>query len=123
MEKTKKNTLLLIAFVLGVLYMLYSAYYWFGGGATSSVSSDAEALGAGLATALVFPHLLLTLLAVIFNGLGFFTSKPAFALTAGILYAVAALLFFMYFMFVIIQMILCFVGYAQLHKAKKANAQ
>ena len=43
-------------------------------------------------------------------------NKAAFALTAGILYAVAMVLFPVYFFFVIVQMILCFVAFAKMRK-------
>ena len=41
----------------------------------------------------------------------------AFALVAGILYAVAAVLFPAYFMFVIVEMVLSFVAYGLMKKA------
>ena len=43
--------------------------------------------------------------------------KAAFALVGAILYAVTLVLFIPYFMFVIVEMILSFVGFAQLKKA------
>lgn len=64
----KLNIPLLISFILGTLYMLYSLVYW--AGAMSSMSNEWEQLGAGIATALVMPHLVCTLIAVIFNALG-----------------------------------------------------
>lgn len=112
---SKKSGLLLVAFVLGVLYLGYSAWYWFGGGAQMGTDSASQAGGA-LATALVTPHLLLTFLAVAFNALGLFMGKRAFALTAGILYAVAMVLFPMYFFFVVVQMVLCFIAFARMRK-------
>lgn len=115
MDKRKKNVLLIISFVLGALYMAYSAWYWLGGSVSVGTES-AEQVGGALATALVAPHLLLTLIAVIFNALALFLNKRGFALTAGILYAVAMVLFPMYFFFVIIQMILCFVAFAKMRK-------
>ena len=57
-----------------------------------------------------------TVLATIFNGLGLFMKKRGFALVGSILYAVAMVLFIPYFMFVIVQMILSFVGFAKLKK-------
>ena len=48
------------------------------------------------------------------TGLGFELSS--FALTSGILYAVSMVLFPMYFMFVLIQTVLSFVGFARLPK-------
>ena len=111
----KRSKLLLIALVLGVAYGAYSLVYWSGVG--SDGSSSAEAAGAAIASSLVMPHLVCTLVAVIFNALGFFLRKTAFALVAGILYAVAMVLFPGYFMFVIVQMILCFVAYGLMKKA------
>ncbi len=109
----KKSTALLIAAILGVLYALYSIFYWAG---AASGSSEAEAIGAGIATALVMPHLICAVLAAIFNTLGWAMSHRGFSLTGAILYAVAMALFPVYFMFVIIQMILSFVGFANLKK-------
>ena len=84
--------------------------------------SSAEAAGAAIASILVMPHLVCTLIAVVFNALGFFLNKHGFALVAGILYAVAMVLFPTYFFFVIVQMILCFVAYALMKKAAKGVA-
>lgn len=115
--RPKKNVLLVIALVLGVLYVVYSLWYWYGGGAASNVGTDSAAqAGAGLAAMIVMPHLVLTLLAVVFNALATFMAKPAFALTAGILYAVAMALFPVYFFFVVVQMVLCFVAFAKMRK-------
>ena len=110
----KKNILLGISLVLGVAYIAYSAVYWVG--ANNSGGTSADAAGAAIASILVMPHLVVTLVAVVFNALSFFMSKHAFALVAGILYAVAMILFPMYFFFVIIECILCFVAYARMKK-------
>lgn len=116
-----KNKLLLVALALSALYMAYSAWYWFGGGAASQLGTDsASQAGGALAAALVTPHLLLALLALVFNALGFTMGKAGFALAAGILYAVAMILFPPYFFFVIIQMVLCFVAFAKMLKQKMA---
>lgn len=116
MKKKKQNVCLLISLILGVLYLLYSASYW--SGAIGSSSSTAEQVGAGIATVLVMPHLICTALAVIFNALGLFMHKRGFALTGAILYTVALVLFPVYFMFVIIEMILSYIGYAKMKKTK-----
>lgn len=110
----KKNIPLLVALVIGAAYMVYSFVYW--GGANGS-GTDAEQAGAALATALVMPHLVVSFLAVVFNALGFFMDKRGFALTAGILYAVGMVLFPPYFMFLIVEMVLAFVGFAKMRKA------
>ena len=111
--KKKMSKCLLISFILGVLYMLYSIYYWTG--TAGSGADAAEQIGAGIATALVMPHLVCTALAVLFNGFGLFMKKRGFALTGAILYTVALVLFPM-FMFVIIEVILSFIGYAKTPK-------
>lgn len=117
----KRNKLLLVALILGVAYVVYGLWYWFGGGAAASVGADsASQVGAGLATMLVTPHLVLTVVAVAFNALAYFMGKRAFALVAGILYAVAMVLFLAYFFFVLAQMILCFVAYAKMPKKGEA---
>lgn len=111
----KKNKCLLIAFFLGLIYSIYIISYFTG---AIGSSEGAEQLGAGIATVIVMPHMIVTLLATIFNGLGCFLNKSGFALTGAILYAVAMVLFPVYFFFVIIQMILSFVGYAGIKKHK-----
>lgn len=113
-SKQKKNTLLIIALVIGVAYLIYSLVYW--SGAASGDGSNAEQAGAAIATVLVMPHLVMTFLAVVFNAFGVFLNKRGFALTGAILYAVAMVLFPAYFMFVIIEMILSFVAFAQMKK-------
>lgn len=109
----KLNKPLLVALILGAAYLVYSMVYWSG---ANTGSEGAQQAGAALATVLVMPHLVLTFVAVVFNALGLFMDKRGFALTAGILYAVAMLLFPAYFFFVVIQMILCFVAFAKMKK-------
>lgn len=112
--KKKMSKCLLISFIIGVLYLLYSISYW--SGTAGSGADAAEQIGSGIAIALVMPHLICTALAVLFNGLGLFMKKRGFALTGAILYTVALVLFPMYFMFVIIEVILSFIGYAKTPK-------
>jgi hypothetical protein len=116
----KKSKLLLVALVLGALYLVYSGWYWFGGGVDAGSSSSAQA-GAAIASAIVMPHLALTLLAVVFNALGYALSKRPFALVAGILYSVAMVLFPPYFFFVIVQAILSYVAFAKMKDAPAAE--
>lgn len=114
--KQKLSKTLLISFIIGVLYLIYSAVYW--SGATANTADTAEQIGAGIATVVVMPHLICTALAVIFNGLGLFMRKQGFALTGAILYTVALVLFPVYFMFVIVEMILSYIGFAKMKKAE-----
>lgn len=114
--KKKGRILLLIALIIGAAYLIYSFNYWGGAVDTASTSGDAEAIGAGLATALVMPHLVLTGLAVIFNALAFFMYNRPFALVAAILYTVALVLFFVYAPFVLVEMIFCYIAFAKMNK-------
>ena len=118
--KTKKSKCLLISWILGVLYVLYLIGYIVN--TNASMTETAEAIGAGIATVIIMPHLICTVLAVIFNILGWAMNKRGFALTGAILYTVALVLMPLYFMFVIIQMILSYVGFAKLKTIIAANA-
>jgi len=60
------------------------------------------------------PHMICAVLAAIFNMLGWSMNSRGFALTGAILYAVAAVMFPLYAMFVLVQMVLSFVGFARL---------
>lgn len=115
-KKSKLNMCLFISLLLGILYCLYLVSYF---GKSLAGSQGAEQLGVGLAITIIIPHAVMTFIAVIFNALGVFMKKAGFALVGAILYTVALVLFIPYFMFVIIEMICSFVGYAQLAKSKK----
>jgi hypothetical protein len=116
--KKKGRILAILALILGAAYLIYSITYW--GGANSG-GTDAEQVGAGIATVLVMPHLAITGFAVLFNALGAFMYNRAFVLVAGILYAVAILLFPVYFMFVVVQAVLCFIAFAIMQKKQPNN--
>lgn len=116
-RKKKINKCLLISFLLGVLYCIYIVSYM--GTSMSEQTSMAGQVGIGLAATVIMPHLVCTVLATIFNGLGVFMRESGFALVGAILYSVALVLFIPYFMFVIIELILSFIGYGQLKKNNK----
>ena len=110
--KRKGKVLLLIALILGVGYCIYSFSYWSGVG--SRAATDSEAIGAGIASMLVLPHLVVVGIAVLFNILAFFMYNRPFALVAAILYTVGLALFPAYFMFVIVEMVLCYIAFAKM---------
>lgn len=112
--KKKGKALLLIALIIGGAYLIYSLTYW--SGVSSTAASDAEKAEAGIAAVLVMPHLAMTGLAVVFNALAFFMYNKPFALVAAILYSVALVTFPMYFAFIIVEMILCYVAFAKMPK-------
>ncbi|MFY9285284.1 MAG: hypothetical protein ACOXZT_06450 [Tissierellaceae bacterium] len=113
--KEKKSKLALISWILSLLYLIYLISHFAGG---LSSTEGAEQAGAAIATALVFPHMLTVGIGLLFNILGYFMNKRGFILVGAILYSVSILLFMMYFMFVIVQMILSYVAFA---KMKKTN--
>lgn len=115
----KRSKVLIISAVLEVLYSIFLVVNF--GGAISGASSDAEALGGAIATALVTPHMICIVLATIFNVIGAIKSKAGFALTGAILYSVGGVLFLMYIPFVIPMIVLSFVGYAKVKKIVKLS--
>lgn len=117
MKNNTKSKALLVALIISAIYAVFLIANF--GGSISGASSDAEAVGAGIATMLVLPHMVLVILAVIFNALGYFKNAKGFALTAGILYSVAAVMFVMYAPFLIVSIVCSFVGYS---KIKKLNS-
>ncbi len=107
------------AVLIALLYGVYSITYWTD--ANASTSDDAEAIGAGIATFLVLPHVLTTWVGILFGLIGYFSRKTGFLLTAAILYSVAAVLFFLYAIFLIPSIVLGFVGYSSQKKMNKAG--
>lgn len=103
------------AAVIGSLYLIYLISYFTG---EIGSSEGAEAIGAGLASALVMPHMVCVGVAVIFNWLGWAMKVRWAALVAGIMYAVSMVLMFLYAVFVVVEMILCFVAFAKMKQAK-----
>ena len=104
----------LISFIIGILYLIYSFFYWTD---LSASSSDVfEAVGNGLAFAVVLPHLIATAVAVLLNALGCFMKHSGIVLAGAILYCVALLLMPIYFMFVVIEIVLSFVAYARMSR-------
>ncbi len=105
----KRSKLLLISGIIGTAYLIYLFSYFTG------INADGE-VGSAVATMLVAPHMVLVLLAVIFNWLGFILKVRWGALVAGILYSVSIFLMPAYFMFVLIELILCFIAFARMKK-------
>ena len=89
--KKKRSVLILISAIIGSLYMAYIISYF--GGVDYDSASAGEAIGYGIATALVMPHMAMAGLAVVFNWIGYFTRARGLVLTGAILYCVAAAAF------------------------------
>lgn len=113
----KRSKLLLVAGLLGLVYFIYLITYF--GNGIMSAETTTENVSAGIATALVAPHMICVGIAVLFNCIGWAMNVRWAALVAGIMYAVSMLCFFLYAMFVLVQMILCFVGFSKMKKVKE----
>ena len=112
-----RSKCLFVANALSSLYAIYLITYFFG---ETMNASGAEAVGGAIATALVFPHLLMFVLGAVFGWLGFLAKKSWAALVAAILYSVGTLLFLAYAMFGIPILIFGFVGYSKQKKLLRA---
>ncbi len=108
--KHKFSWCLLISFLLGMAYLIYSAIYW-----TNAASTN---IGGTIAVSLVYPHLICLFLAVVLNFLSVLLRNTWVTMTAAILYTITIFLFPLYWMFVTIEAILCWVEFG-LYVSKK----
>lgn len=116
-RNSRRKVTLLIAALLGTAYSVYIVSYFVS--ATATGQSAAEVVGGAIATALVAPHMILVLLASVFAWLGWSLRIAGLALTSGILFCVGGFLFIAYFPFVLLQMVLAFVGFGQTRKDRR----
>lgn len=117
MASSKKHSgVLLVGAIIGTFCAIYLVSYLGGSASSVSEASNATALGISLGIAIATPSVVLSCLATVFAWIGYGTRTPGFALTAGILYAVAIAIMAPWFMFNIVQMILCFIGYSSQKK-------
>ncbi|BFL38663.1 hypothetical protein [Agathobaculum massiliense] len=107
--------MLLVSWILGLAYSIYIVFYFFI--KASSATDTISALGTGIAAMLVTPHIICVVIATIFNIVGWYMNKRGFVLTGAILYAVSILMFPLYFLFVVVQTVLSFVGFAKMPKS------
>lgn len=114
-----RSKTLFIGTLLAIAYTIYVIGYFGSTAANSSGGSDAAAVGTGLAVLLVLPHMTFLLVGTIFGIIAFFSRKAGFALTAAILWAVAAVVFILYAAFLIPSIVLGFVGYSAQKKINK----
>ena len=109
----KRSVLLLVSGIIGIAYLIYIISYF--------ASASTTNAGGAIATALVMPHMICVLVAVVFNVLGWVLRARWAALVAGIMYSVSAVLMLIYAPFVLVELILCFVAFGKM-KAVKASA-
>lgn len=108
----KRSKLLLVSAIVGSAYLVYLLAYFTG----LDANTTSDVIAKGLASAMVTPHMVCVGVAVIFNWLGWWLNKAWGALTAGILYAISIVCMFVYFMFVVVQMVLCFIAFGKMKK-------
>src|SRR5690554_7337540 len=99
----RKSKLLLVSWILSVLYcvMLIASL----GGMYGSSDSYNQAASVFL-TILLYPHMIVVFLGLLFNILGWSLNKAGYALTGAILYTVGIVLMPVYIFFILIQTIL-----------------
>lgn len=110
----KRNKTALISMIIGGLYAMYGISYWVG--ANSNTVEATEAIGAGIATAIIMPHMATATIGALMNVIGYFTNMRGFILAGAILYTVSLALFPPYFAFVVIQMILSYIAFVRMKK-------
>ena len=109
----KRNKLLLAAAIIGTVYF-YLIYYFTG---SMSMTDSAEALGARIVPTLAPLHMFYVGLAALFSWIGWALRARWAALVAGILYAVSIVCMFLCAVFVLLEMIFCFVAFANMQRA------
>lgn len=115
----RRSGFLLASWIIGALYFVYVVLYFLG--KIGSGASWAENLGYGIAATLAAPHIFLVFLALVFNIIGWAASRSWAALTGGILYSVAGLIFILYCIFVVPSIVLSFVGFAKLRASSTSS--
>ena len=114
--KKKRPIILLIAAIIATICFVYVVSYMSGTTSKMDNMSSAEKAGTSIAMGLASPSVIVSGIATLFTWLGFFFNMKGFALTAGILFAVAMVLMVTWFMFNVVQMVLCFIAYAKMKK-------
>lgn len=117
MNNKKRSNVLLLSGIIGGIYSLllirfFLAYFFVG--AISDI--DVEKAISVIAVIIVIPHMVLFILATLFNWCSYIKNKRGFALTAGILYLISVFVFPIDIIFVIPSMTLSFIGYFNLKK-------
>lgn len=124
MNQKKRSKILLASGIIGTIYSLLLIRFflaYFSVGIISDV--DVEKAVSALAVIIVIPHMVLFVLATIFNWVSYIKNKRGFALSSGILYLVSLIVFPMDFIFVVPSTILSFIGYFSLKKINNSKQE
>ena len=113
-QKKKRSVILLIACIIATAVYIYLFTYMGGSIDKLDSMSSTEQLGTEIAMSIASPSLIVAGIGTILAWIGWLFKIRGFALAAGILFAVAMILLPSWFMFHILQMILCFVAFAKM---------
>lgn len=112
----KRSKILLVSGIVGALYMIYIIYHCVSSSSALNSADAAEAIGTGIGIALLIPHVVITVFAVIFNWLGWGFKLRWSALVGAILYCVAGAFMPIYIPYVLCQIVLSFIAFAKMKK-------
>lgn len=120
-----RNNLLLISLVLGLIYVIaqIANVTTASNAVANSNPESAEELGYAIGTSigvgLLMPNIILSSIAVVFNGVAWFMSSKWATLTAAILYVVGGILGFSNFFFLLPSLVLCFIAYSKMRNGNR----
>ena len=114
----KRSVMLLIALIIAIVYLClqfgnYSESAKVVTADTETAEQTGQAIGTALGMAILLPHLILVVLAALFNAIAWLGKFRWAALTAAILYTVGGVLGLVNFLFVLVPMVLCYVVYGK----------
>ena len=109
-----RSKVLFVSTIVAFLYTIYLIAYV--SSAMSSAKDSAEALGVGIAAALLTPHMIMLAIGTLFSFIALLTKKSWAALVALILFIIGAIVFLLYIMFTLPIIILSIFGYTNQRK-------
>lgn len=123
-KRTRKHSVCLgISSVLALIVLVLEIAYIVISYRDASMQSIGAQIGTALGSMLVLPHVFFVLLATIFVIVAFFTNSFAFAITAGVLFSVAGVAMLAWILFVLLNIILTFIGCAFCYRKKEEKRE
>ncbi len=112
-KNAKHSVCLCLAFLMGLVYLVFLLFVTYVKSPLSQEISEEllQVMGDLVNQVLVYPHMVTTLLAVIFTGFAFAKKSRPLAMVGAILYTIALLLYPGYFMFTMPEALLAFIGF------------
>lgn len=110
MEKSKLS---MIAFILGIIALIFMASAILG---MDTPTDSAEQIGASIGFAIILPSIISTTVAVLLNGIGYFTINKTVTLVSTIFYVIGLILMPLWGFLGIPSMILQFIAFTKMKK-------